>query len=66
MRHPTRRSVLAATSLAALPGLALAQDAKPRRGGILRVSVDQAAKIFNGWGNMNRVCPWFLCERLHG
>ena len=56
MGNVDRRSLLAATgglavstlvSSAIIPGFALAQEAKPRRGGTLRVSVDQAASVIH-------------------
>ena len=49
MRHPTRRAVLASTAgLPALSGLSrLASAQAPRRGGTLRVSVDQAASVIH-------------------
>ena len=49
MRHPTRRAVLAsAAGLPALSGLSrLASAQAPRRGGTLRVSVDQAASVIH-------------------
>jgi peptide/nickel transport system substrate-binding protein len=50
MRHPTRRTVLAATAglpaLLGLPQVAVSQ-AKPKRGGTLRISVDQAASVIH-------------------
>ena len=49
MRHPTRRAVLAsAAGLPSLSGLSrLASAQAPRRGGTLRVSVDQAASVIH-------------------
>src|SRR3979409_194938 len=49
MRHPTGRAVLAShAGLPALSGLSrLASAQAPRRGGTLRVSVDQAASVIH-------------------
>ena len=50
MRHPTRRTVLAATAgLPAILGLpqGASSQAAPKRGGTLRISVDQAASVIH-------------------
>jgi peptide/nickel transport system substrate-binding protein len=48
MRYPTRRSVLAAAGLSAgLSRFSFGQEPTPRRGGTLRISVDQAASVIH-------------------
>ncbi|MFI5015011.1 MAG: ABC transporter substrate-binding protein [Hyphomicrobiales bacterium] len=62
MTSITRRSVLAAgPGLVALPRLSFAQAA-PRRGGTLRLSVDQAAGVLNPL--LTRVNPEYLVAEL--
>jgi peptide/nickel transport system substrate-binding protein len=64
MTDPTRRLFLAATgglALGAAPSLAVAQTA-PRRGGTLRVSVDQAVAKLNPL--LTRVNPEYLVAEL--
>jgi peptide/nickel transport system substrate-binding protein len=68
--HPTRRTLLAGTAGAAfLPHRLFAQTAPgpgtaaaPRRGGTLRVSVDQAASVLNPL--LTRVNPEYLVAEL--
>ncbi|SED69377.1 peptide/nickel transport system substrate-binding protein [Rhizobiales bacterium GAS191] len=58
----TRRSALAAgAALTMLPRIALAQGA-PRRGGTLRISVDQAAGVLNPL--LTRVNPEYMLSEL--
>src|SRR5215813_8365900 len=63
--HLHRRHVLgglaAAGTLAALPGGTWAQSA-PRRGGVLRISVDQAASVIHPL--LTRVNPEYLVAEL--
>jgi len=58
----TRRSALAAgTAFALMPQIALGQ-AQPRRGGTLRLSVDQAASVLNPL--LTRVNPEYMLSEL--
>ncbi|MBV9783988.1 MAG: ABC transporter substrate-binding protein [Acidisphaera sp.] len=61
--HPTRRGVLAAGAAATmLPWAARAQTAAPKRGGTLRISVDQAVGVLNPL--LTRVNPEYLVAEL--
>ena len=59
----SRRSLIAgAAGITALPRLAAAQPAPARRGGVLRISVDQAVDVLNPL--LTRVNPEYLVSEL--
>lgn len=63
MMSLTRRLFLAGSAgLAGLPRFAAAQGAAPRRGGVLRISVDQAASVIHPL--LTRVNPEYLVSEL--
>ncbi len=63
MTRLTRRLFLAGSAgLASLPRVAAAQGAVPRRGGILRISVDQGASVIHPL--LTRVNPEYLVSEL--